>query len=75
MKHLYFQGVLFSAQFLVPSTNQIVWGTDNFTRRLRLKEHFCSKEVEGGDEVSSDSDSDDARDYKYVNKKWMGPET
>jgi hypothetical protein len=33
---------------------------DNFARSLRIKEHFGSKEVEGGDEVSSNSDSEDA---------------
>jgi hypothetical protein len=31
---------------------------DNFARSLRIKEHFGSKEVEEGDEVSSDSDSE-----------------
>ena len=41
---------------------------DNFTRSLRIKEHFGSKQVEGGDEVSSDSDSEDACDYRFVKK-------
>ena len=31
---------------------------DNFARSLRIKEHFGSKEVEGGDDVSSDSDTE-----------------
>jgi hypothetical protein len=45
---------------------------DNFARSLRIKEHFGSKEVEGGDEVSSDSDSEDASDYRFVKKsKWV----
>ena len=45
---------------------------DNFARSLRFKEHFGSKEVEGGDEVSSDSDSEDACDYIFVKKsEWV----
>jgi hypothetical protein len=45
---------------------------DNFARSLRIKEHFGSKEVEGGDEVSSDSDSEDACDFRFVKKsKWV----
>ena len=42
---------------------------DNFARNLRIKEPFGSKEVEGGDEVGSDSDSEDACDYRFVKKK------
>ena len=41
---------------------------DNFFRNLRIKEHFGSKEVEGRDEISSDSDSEDACDYRFVKK-------
>ena len=45
---------------------------DNFARSLRINEHFGSKEVEGGDEVSSDSDSEDACDYRFVKKsEWV----
>jgi hypothetical protein len=45
---------------------------DNFARSLRIKEHFGSKEVEGGDEVSSYSDSEDTCDYRFVKKsKWV----
>ena len=29
---------------------------DNFARNFRIKEHFGSKEVQGGEKVSSDSD-------------------
>ena len=41
---------------------------DNFARNLRIKEHFGSKEVEGGDDVGSYSDPDDACDYRFVKK-------
>ena len=45
---------------------------DNFARNLRIKEHFGSKEVEGGDEVSYDSASEDACAYRFVKKsKWV----
>jgi hypothetical protein len=44
---------------------------DNFARGLRIKEHFGSKEVEGGDEVSSDSDSEDACDNRFVKKTFI----
>jgi hypothetical protein len=45
---------------------------DNFARSLRFKEHFGSKVVEGGDEVSSDSDSEDACDNRFVKKsEWV----
>jgi hypothetical protein len=39
---------------------------DNLARSLRIKEHCGSMEVEGGDEVSSDSDSEDACDNIFV---------
>ena len=41
---------------------------DNLARSLRIKEHCGAMEVEGGDEVSSDSDSEDACDYRFVKK-------
>jgi hypothetical protein len=41
---------------------------DNFARSLRIKEHFGSMEVEGGDKVSSDSDLEDACDHRFVKK-------
>ena len=41
---------------------------DKFARSLRIKEHCGSMEVEGGDEVSYDSDSEDACDYIFVKK-------
>ena len=41
---------------------------DNFARSLRIKEHFGSKEVERGNEVSSDSESEDACNYRFVKK-------
>ena len=45
---------------------------DNFTRSHQIKEHFCSKEVEWGDEDSSDSDSEDACNYRFVKKsEWV----
>jgi hypothetical protein len=45
---------------------------DNFARSLRIKEHFGSKEVERGDEVSSDSDSDETCNYRFVKKsEWV----
>ena len=45
---------------------------DNFARNLRIKEHFGSKEVEGDDEVSSDNDSEDACDNRFVKKsEWV----
>ena len=46
---------------------------DNFATSLRIKEHFGSKEVEGGDEVSSDSDSEDAYDNRFVKKNEYVP--
>jgi hypothetical protein len=46
---------------------------DNFTRNLRIKEHVGSKEVEGGDEVSSDSDLEDACDNRFVKKSEYVP--
>jgi hypothetical protein len=44
---------------------------DNFARSLQIKEHFGSKEVEGGDEISSDSDSEDACDYICQISEWV----
>ena len=45
---------------------------DNFAGSLRIKEHFGSKEVERGNEVSSDSDSEDACNYRFVKKsEWV----
>ena len=45
---------------------------DNFARSLRIKEHFGSKEVEVGDEISSDSDPEDACDNIFVKKReWI----
>jgi hypothetical protein len=45
---------------------------DNFARRLRIKEHSGSKEVEGGDEVSSDNDAEAACDYRFVKQsEWV----
>jgi hypothetical protein len=41
---------------------------DNFARSLRIKEHFGSKEVERGDEVSSDSESEETCNYRFVKK-------
>jgi hypothetical protein len=39
---------------------------DNFARSLRVKEHFGSKEVERGDEVSSDSDSEETCNNRFI---------
>ena len=45
---------------------------DSFARHLGIKEHFGSKEVEGGDVVNSDIDSEDACDYRFVKKsEWV----
>jgi hypothetical protein len=45
---------------------------DTFARSLRIKEHFGSMKVERGDEVSSDSDSEDACNYRSVKKsEWV----
>lgn len=46
---------------------------DNFARSLRIKEHFGSKEVERGDEVSSDSDSEETCNYRFVKKSESVP--
>ena len=41
---------------------------DNFARSLRIKEHFGSKKVERSEEVSSDSDSEDPCNHRFVKK-------
>jgi hypothetical protein len=70
VKHLYFQGVLISVQFLVPSTrpncrrNSII-SLEAFGSRNTL---VPTKEVERSEEVSSDSDSEDACNYRFVKK-------